>query len=104
MFSIVHSDGSGEENPPLEKLSSLYDELVSVDREHGDVAVIHDDSGWCMSAHRDGRLVFEHLREGGERHMMPVTKERALELWRRLINGNIDSLLAEAWIPGYIQR
>ncbi|MGK3970056.1 hypothetical protein WMF01_56870 [Sorangium sp. So ce1667] len=104
MFSIVHSDGSGEENPSLESLSNLYDELVSADSEHGDVAVIHDDSGWCMSAHRDGRIVFEHLREGGERHMMPVTKERALELWRRLIKGNIDGLLAEAWIPGYVQR
>ncbi|WP_441287953.1 hypothetical protein ACSRUE_38715 [Sorangium sp. KYC3313] len=104
MFSIVHTDGSGEENPPLDSLSDLYDELASVDREHGDVSVIHDASGWCMSAHRDGRLVFEHLREGGERHMMPVNKTRALELWRRLIDGDIDGLLAEAWRPGYIQR
>src|SRR5207249_10638984 len=52
MFGILHTDGSGEDNPPVERLSDLYDELLSADREHGDVSVIHDDSGWCMSAHR----------------------------------------------------
>jgi hypothetical protein len=102
MFSVVHTDGSGEENPTVEGLSELYDELVSADREHGDVAVIHEDTGWSMSAHRDGRLVFEHLAMGGERHMIPVPKERVLDLWRRLINGDIDGLLAEPWKAGYV--
>ncbi|WP_437950331.1 hypothetical protein WME98_05565 [Sorangium sp. So ce296] len=104
MFSIIHTDGSGDENPPLESLSDLYDELASADREHGDVAVIHDDSGWSMSAHRDGRLIFEHLGRGGERHMIAVPKARVLELWKRLIEGDIEGLLAETWKPGYIER
>jgi predicted Rdx family selenoprotein len=103
MFSIVHTDGSGDDNPPLASLSDLYDELLSTDREHGDVAVIHD-SGWSMSAHRDGRLVFEHLRNGGERHMLPVLKERVLELWRRLVAGDIEGILSEPWKPGYLER
>ena len=104
MFSVIHTDGSGDENPAVESLSDLYDELFSADREHGDVAVVHDDSGWSMSVHRDGRLVFEHLGKGGERHMIPVPKERVLELWRRLIAGDIDSLLDEPWKPGYVER
>jgi hypothetical protein len=104
MFSISHTDGDAEENPPLESLSALYDELQSADREHGDVAVIHDDTGWCMSAHRDGRLVFEHLAQGGERHMMPVSKSRVLALWRRLIEGDIEGILTEPWKPGYVER
>jgi hypothetical protein len=55
-----------------------------------------------MYAHRDGRFVFEHLGgQGGPRHMIPVPKDRVLELWRRLINGDIDDLLLEAWKPGY---
>jgi hypothetical protein len=104
MFSVIHTDGSGDENPPLASLSALYDELQSADREHGDVAVVHEDSGWSMSAHRDGRVVFEHLGKGMERHMIPVPKERVLELWRRLIDGDINGLLAESWKPGYVER
>ena len=102
MFSVIHADGSGDENPPLESLSALYDELLRTDREHGDVAVVHDDSGWSLSAHRDGRLVFEHLSQGGQRHMLPVPKERVLELWKRLVFGDIQGVLAEPWKPGYV--
>jgi len=106
MFGVIHSDGSGEDNPPLESLPNLYGELSTADREHGDVAVVNDDLGWCMSAHRDGRLVFEQLGTRGAtaRHMMPVAKELVLELWKRLIDGDIDSLLKEPWKPGYTER
>ena len=90
----------------MESLSGLYDELLSADREHGDVSVIHDDSGWCMSAHRDGRLVFGNLKDRGrsDRHMIPVPKERVLELWKRLIAGDINGLLSEPWKPGYAEK
>jgi hypothetical protein len=102
MFGVLHTDGSGNDDPPIASLADLYDELLTADREHGDVSVIHDDSGWCMSAHRDGRLVFEHLpSKGGQRHMIPVPKERVLELWTRLISGDIDGILGEPWKEGY---
>jgi hypothetical protein len=103
MFGVIHIDGSGDNNPPIESLSNLYDELITADREHGDVAVVHDDSGWCMSAHIDGRLIFERLGTRGKtaRHMMPVPKEHVLELWKRLVDGDIDGLLKEPWKPGY---
>lgn len=57
-----------------------------------------------MSAHRDGRLVFEHLGHGGERHMFPVPKEQVIQLWQRLIGGDIEALLTEPWKPGYVER
>jgi hypothetical protein len=103
MFGIIHADGSGEDNPGKERFSELYDELVTADREHGDVAVVNDDSGWCISAHRDGRLVMERLGTRGAtaRHMLSVTKKRTLEMWERLIDGDIDGLLKEPWRPGY---
>ena len=104
MFGVLHLDGSGDNDPPLESLSDLYDELRFADREHGDVSVIHDDTGWCMSAYHGGRLVFEHLDKGGERHMFPVSKERVLQLWLRLIEGDIDGVLAEPWKAGYVER
>ena len=69
------------------------------------MSVIQDDTGWSMSAHRDGRVVFEHLGGNGTaRHMIPVSKERVLELWLRLVSGRIDDLLSEPWKPGYIER
>jgi hypothetical protein len=102
MYGIVHMDGSGEDNPPVERMSELYDELFSSGIVDGNVSVIDDNTGWGMSAHRDGRLVFEHLGgEGGPHHMIPVPKERVLELWRRLIDGDIHSILSEPWKPGY---
>jgi len=104
MFGVIHTNGSGDDDPPVESLPDLYDELLTADREHGEVAVVHDDTGWCISAHRDGRLVFEHLGKGGERHMIPVPKERVLKLWMRLINGDIDGLLSEPWKQGYTER
>lgn len=104
MFGIIHADGSGEDNPPLDRLPDLFDELSTADREHGDVAVVNDDSGWCLSAHRDGRLVFEKLGSRGTtaRHMIPVPKENVLKLWKRLIEGDIDGLLKEPWKSGYL--
>lgn len=106
MFNILHTDGSGEVNPPVKKLSELYDELISADREHGDVSVVHEDSGWCMSAHLDGRLIFEQLGTRGKtaRHMFPVSKEHVLTYWKRLIDGDINGLLKEPWKPGYMEK
>lgn len=103
MYGVIHMDGSGENNPPVESLSSLYDELFSSGIVDGDVSVINDNSGWGISAHRDGRVVFEHLGgQGTPRHMIPVSKERVLELWKRLIRGDTDGLLSEPWKPGYL--
>ena len=104
MYSVIHTDGSGEQDPPFESLSELYNELSCADAEHGDVAVVHEDSGWSISAHRDGRVVMEHLGNGGERHMTNATKNSVIALWARLINGEIDGLLTEPWSPGYVAR
>jgi hypothetical protein len=102
MFSVIHADGSGGDDPPLDSLSELYDELLSADDEHPDVAVVHQDTGWSISAYKSGRLDFEHLGEtSGERHMIPVSKKRVIELWIKLIEDDIDAISAEPWKPRY---
>lgn len=100
MFGILHADGSGETDPPIEALSSLYDELLTTDAEHGDVSVIDDRTAWCLSAYRDGRVILGNLQGGGERHMLSVPKEQVLDMWRKVAAGDIDSVLAEPWQPG----
>lgn len=102
MYSVIHTDGSSDIDPPLSSLPDLLDELTTTDREHGDVAVVNEESGWSLSAHRDGRLVFEHLSDGGERHMKPVATEKILELWYKLIRGDLDAVLTEPWQAGYV--
>jgi hypothetical protein len=101
MFSIRHTDSSGEPAPSLEMLPGLYDELRTADREHGDVSVTDEESAWVLSAHRNGVVVLENLENGGERHMKDVPKQKVLELWRTLIAGDLDALLGEPWTPGY---
>ena len=104
MHGVIHMDGSADDDVPLENLLDLYDELFKSGIFDGNGAVINDDTGWCISAHRDGRVVFEHLGEGGEQHMILVPKERVLELWRRLIDGDIGGLHTEPWKPGSAER
>jgi hypothetical protein len=106
MFSVIHMDSSGDDDPPIESLPVLYEELFASGIMDGNVAVINQDTGWCISAHRDGRLVFEQLGDDGKstRHMIPVPKEQVLRLWKRLIDGDIDGILSEPWKPGYISK
>lgn len=105
MYGIMHMDGSGEDEPPVERLPDLYDELFNSGIFDGSVAVIDDRSAWCMSAHRNGALIFVHLDgEGGPFHMSAVPKERVVELWKRLVDGDVEGLLREPWRPGYMEK
>jgi putative hemolysin len=91
-----------ESDPPLSALPDLLRELDEQpeDSEHGDVSVSHE-SGWCISVSRGGYVVFEHLEDGGERHMRDVPAAKIIDLWSRLARGDIASMEAEAWRPGY---
>ena len=102
MFGVIHMDASADDDPPIESLPALYDELFTSGIVDGYVSVINDDTGWAISAYRDGRVVFGHLGgQGEDRHMIPVPKEGVLDLWKRLIAGDIEGLLSEPWRTGY---
>jgi len=70
------------------------------DTEHGCVAVTHE-SEWSISVSRGGYVIFEHLENGGERHMCGVSDVKIIELWTWLSEGDIDSIEREPWKPGY---
>ena len=101
MISVIHWDGSSDTNENADSFSALFDELQTSDREHGDVSVVHEESGWSLSAHRDGRMIFENLSSGGQRHIRFASKERIIELWILLLNDDVDAILSEPWLPGY---
>ena len=103
MYGVIHMDASGEDNPPLESLPDLYDELFTSGITDGNVSVINDDNDWSISAYRDGSLVFGKIGDPeSERHMISVPKDVVLKLWKRLVDGDIDGLLKEPWKPGYV--
>jgi putative hemolysin len=101
-FHVTHRYGAMESNPPLSSLPSLLRELDdrSQDTEHGSVAVSHE-SEWCISVSRGGYVTFEHLEDGGERHMRGVPDAKIIDLWSRLARGDIASIESEPWRPGY---
>lgn len=102
MISTRGIDDSGEIDPPVESFSDLYEALEKSDQEHGDVSVTDQDSGWSISAHRDGRVVLVNLFEPGGRHMHPVAKAKVLELWGMLASGDMEGIRAEPWRDGYL--
>lgn len=101
MFSIMHVDQSGDDNPSLDVLPELFDELSRTDFPERSVAVINEDSGWCLAVYPDGRIVFQNLSENAAKHMIPVPKPKVVHLWRALATGDMDTVLKEPWIPGY---
>lgn len=101
MFSIIHWDGASDTAASIESLGPLFDELSTADREHGAVAVVDEATAWAISAHGDGRLVFENLSSGGERHMKPVSKDKVIQLWQLLAKGEVEAILREPWVTGY---
>ena len=101
-FTITHRYGAMDRAPPLEQLPILLTELDKrpEDTEHGSVALTHE-SEWCLSVARGGYVVFEHLENGGERHMSSVSPEDIIRMWNLLAVGRIADLEAMAWAPGY---
>lgn len=100
-YHVYHRYGKCEPNPPLASLDALYAELSQEDEEHPDVSLGHE-SGWSLSANRNGLLVWENVEDGDKpRHMPSVPKQKVIELWRKLAQGDIESIDAEPWQAGY---
>jgi hypothetical protein len=82
-------------------MREILAELDVRDDEHPDTWLISD-SGWTLTADQDGRVVLENDEsEGPARHMRGVTRERVLDLWRRLAAGMLEEIEREPWQPGY---
>ena len=91
-FHVYHRFGECVRDPPLSTLESLYDELKVNDDEHPSVSLQHE-SEWSLEAFPGGLLVCENVEEGSHpRHLKSATKEKVIELWRKLAVGDIEWL------------
>jgi hypothetical protein len=99
---LSHLMGDMEPCTASSSLASLAAELEQASREHGSVAVTNED-GWSLSLRVCGRLVLENVENPSEgpRHMSNVGTSEVVELWKLLIDGEIDRVLKRRWLPGY---
>ena len=79
----------------------LLHSLAAADPEHPSVSLTHE-SGWCGTVFGSGLVVLENVESGdGPWHMLLASPKLAIELWRLLARGLIESVQAHPWVPGY---
>jgi hypothetical protein len=101
---IVDRMGGGEDEDDDPSVSRMLYHLNSFDpqdQEHASVTLVHSESRWRMAVFESGLLILEHADDGPPRHMRVTDQEKILSLWKTLAAGDIDSILAEPWAPGY---
>jgi hypothetical protein len=87
--------------PPVETMCQVLATLDIEDQEHADVSLTHE-SGWCLSAFPSGLLIWENVEADEElRHMTGVPREKVLELWQALAQGDLGRINSEPWAIGY---
>ncbi len=100
-FHLTTRWGADEQGPAIERMREVLAQLDAEDLEHQSVSLTHE-SGWCLGAYPSGLLVWENL-EGDQppRHMNGIPRERVVELWLKLSEGQLAEIEVEGWLPGY---
>lgn len=102
-MSCIAHDRSGATlcEPSAKEMAALLESLRLNGHKHPDVSLTHE-SGWSISAFRSGIVWLENVETGeGPWHMRGLSLDSMLELWVKLAEGRIESLLSLAWVPGY---
>ena len=95
-------DRMGEtlQKPSVDRMRELLASLDFQDEEHPGVSLNHE-SGWGLGAFGGGLLVWENVEQDNAQHMKSVPREKMLELWHKLAQGDIEVVDGEAWVAGY---
>ncbi|WP_282692693.1 hypothetical protein [Streptomyces sp. CC208A] len=82
MYDIM---GGTVDEPDPEMMGRVLDGLAEADDEHPDVSLTHE-SGWCLSAFREGLLIWENPDEesAAPGELREVAREEVLRLFRLL--------------------
>jgi hypothetical protein len=100
-FHVTDRMGRMHRDPDIDVMDATLAELSAPDDgEHDDVCLTHE-SGWCLTAFSSGVLIWEHLDVGSPRHLTGVDAPAVRRLWLSLARGDIETVDAEAWMPGY---
>lgn len=99
-YSLNTHWGSSESMPSIGRMREVLAELDVDDDEHPDASLTHE-SDWTLSAFPDGLVIWENAEVDVARHMLHVSRVKALELWTKLSQGQIEVIEQEPWLPGY---
>jgi len=58
------------------------------------------DTGWTLSVFESGLVIWDNLDCGEPRHQVGISRQKALELWLKLLRGEIEAIEQEPWRPG----
>jgi hypothetical protein len=84
----------------MRQLLATLDEPEVNDVEHPDVSLVHDPSGWALTAYPSGIVTFENLDHDDDlpRFMTGVSRQACLKMWIGLAHGRIDQIAAYPWM------
>ena len=102
LFHTTDADGISELNPSADKMRELLDSLQDpevLETEHPDVALVHDATGWALTAYPNGVVTLENFDHEDESplYMKGMSRNQMLELWLELSRGEIQQLRARSW-------
>lgn len=95
-ISILHPDRG-----QMRSLLATLDQPESFDKDHPDVSLIHDPSGWSISVFPSGIVVMDNLdaKDRPPAYLKDLKRDEILQLWIELSEGRIDALRARPWHP-----
>src|SRR5687767_12958255 len=99
-YHVVKRWGDSVDEPDEEQMREALHELGTGDAEHPACWLTRDD-GLTLSVSEGGRVCYDDLSGSPKpRHINGVAREKALQMGRQLIAGDIAALEREAWLPG----
>lgn len=103
LYHTTDMDGVSELNPDEARMEQLIAQLDMPDfkeADHPDLSLIHDPSGWVLTLYPAGIVTYENLDDADDhpRFMTGIFKAKALQLWKSLARGEIDSLKQLPWL------
>ena len=98
-FSIERVSGNYADEPSPEKMREILLDLEYASSPRSVATMLHE-SGWTLAVHRDGLLVLEDEAVDGQKFMLGVDGNRAIELWLALSRGELDRVADEPWQHG----
>ena len=103
LYHTTDMDGVSELNPNEARMEQLIAQLEMPDFEeadHPDLSLVHDTSGWVLTFYPSSIVTYENLDDDDDRprFMAGILKAKALQLWKSLARGDIDSLKQLPWL------
>jgi len=99
-YQIVDGFGDGIDNPSIEQMRQFLQRLNIDDEEHNEVWLTHDQTSWTLSCFPSSKVVFYRISDEYEykpRHLENISRDKMLELWQKLANGQFEDLEKESW-------